>query len=482
MRLTLFALVALAATACKPSDILSVPPPTGIAPASSYATRNGAEQLMENGYARLAAAFGQDGFGDGGLVEWSGMLTDEFQWGYFSFGGAYANIDARRSAAFGGYSELADGAVENLMAARFTLLASVPLLEQYEPPSGRSKIGLAFALVGYTELLAGEDYCAGLPLGYESATGIVYGTPLTTDSLFGVAETHFDSAVKYAGSDPIATPLAALGLARTLLDRGQFAQAATGLSVVPTSFAYLAGLETGGFNQGSVTESDMWDVYVQGYDCGLFTPVDRKGQNGLNYISAADPRLVFNPTIIKTCDGYYGSLGYTKALADSILYYPMKVGNPSSGITLATGVEARLIEAEAALQAGQVGTWAAALNALRSDAPATYLQSAAAVPPLTPDSTTGASAAMRVDVMFRERAFWLYGNGTRLGDMRRLIRQYGRDQSTVFPIGSYPGNAYNTLPTPIPTYGPDVNLTLPTGAGGLSDPNANYKGCLNRAA
>jgi hypothetical protein len=100
------------------------------------------------------------------------------------------------------------------------------------------------------------------------------------------------------------------------------------------------------------------------------------------------------------------------------------------------------------------------------------------VPPLTTDSTTAATAATQVDVMFRERAFWLYGTGTRLGDMRRLVRQYGRDQSTVFPVGPYPYASFPGLPSPVPTYGTDVSLTLPTSAGGLTDPNPNYRGCL----
>jgi TonB-dependent starch-binding outer membrane protein SusC len=77
------------------------------------------------------------------------------------------------------------------------------------------------------------------------------------------------------------------------------------------------------------------------------------------------------------------------------------------------------------------------------------------------DSTTGASAAGQVDVMFRERAFWLYGTGTRLGDMRRLIRQYQRDANAV-----------------IPTYGTDVSVMIPTQGSGQT-PNPYYKGCLS---
>jgi hypothetical protein len=69
-----------------------------------------------------------------------------------------------------------------------------------------------------------------------------------------------------------------------------------------------------------------------------------------------------------------------------------------------------------------------------------------------------------------------------LGDMRRLIRQYGRDQSTVYPVGPFPNGNASTLPSPLPNYGTDVNITLPTAAGTYSDPNPAYKGCTNRSA
>lgn len=39
--------------------------------------------------------------------------------------------------------------------------------------------------------------------------------------------------------------------------------------------------------------------------------------------------------------------------------------------------------------------------------------------------------------MFRERAFWMYGTGHRLGDLRRLVTQYGLTQDAVYPTGEY---------------------------------------------
>jgi len=458
---------------CKPSDVLSVPPPTGVLPGSAYQSQSGAEQIEANGAAYLAAGFSQY---QTSVLQWGGLLSDEFQYGDITYSGAWAGVDARMTEALRGFQEPGDLAIQNLMAARLTLLTAVPLLEQYEPPSGKTKIAQAFALMGYTELLAAEDFCAGLPLASPTANGVSYGTPLTTDSLLGVAEAHFDSAIAYAGSDPSVSPLAAIGLARTRLNRGHFAAAATGLAIVATGFVYNAELLPGGYNNGGLTTSNMYDYFTQYDGCAEAFTVDKKGQNGLNYVTAADPRLVFNTTLGETCDALYSGS------ADSVWYYPVKFGNPSTAVPLATGVEARLIEAEAALQAGQVGTWSADLNALRANAPGTYLALASGVPALTTDSTTTASAAMRVDVMFRERAFWLYGMGSRLGDMRRLIRQYGRDQSTVFPIGPYPFGSDKTLPAPLPNYGTDVSLTLPTAAGSLTDPNSSYKGCVSKGA
>jgi hypothetical protein len=55
--------------------------------------------------------------------------------------------------------------------------------------------------------------------------------------------------------------------------------------------------------------------------------------------------------------------------------------------------------------------------------------------------------------------------------MRRLIRQYGRDQATVFPGTG--GVNYRGV-----AYGPDVNLPVPFNE--FVDPN--FKGCLDRKA
>jgi hypothetical protein len=72
--------------------------------------------------------------------------------------------------------------------------------------------------------------------------------------------------------------------------------------------------------------------------------------------------------------------------------------------------------------------------------------------------------------MFSERAFWFFATGHRLGDLRRLVRQYGRAAESVFPTGAYFKGG---------TYGPDVNLPIPFDE--LNNPLAQ-SGCLDREA
>jgi len=59
-------------------------------------------------------------------------------------------------------------------------------------------------------------------------------------------------------------------------------------------------------------------------------------------------------------------------------------------------------------------------------------------PAMAPIPTMPTATADQVNLLYQERAFWLYLTGRRLGDMRRLIRNYGRDPETVFPTGDYP--------------------------------------------
>jgi hypothetical protein len=115
----------------------------------------------------------------------------------------------------------------------------------------------------------------------------------------------------------------------------------------------------------------------------------------------------------------------------------LKYPTIASPVAMVTGIEARVIEAEAALQAGNLALWLQKLNSPRADFNTAH-------PPTPPDSlvplpllTDPGTQAARVDLTFRERAFWFYLTAHRLGDLRRLVNQYGRAIESVYPTGAY---------------------------------------------
>ncbi|HWZ58753.1 MAG TPA: hypothetical protein VNW46_07210 [Gemmatimonadaceae bacterium] len=453
-RILAYAAAGAALLGCRPSDVLSVPPPPGVVSGGSLNTPDGAESIFEAGRYQLFNGL----VGYNNLLMWSETLSDEYTWFLASDAGLGMNVDARTTSAGGGYAEGGDNALQPLLTGRSSLLVALPVMEKYEAATNLSHVGEAFALVGYSELLLAEDYCAGLPLSQvlPGGRGIQYGHPLTTDSLLGVAEAHFDSALAHAAGSDTVVNLASIGLARTLLNRARYDSAALVVANVTPGFVYNTDMPPTP-NQGGTSGVNLYAGMTTVYGVQLINVSDREGTNGQPFISAHDPRLQFDTTFTMT--------------GAATWYVPKKFEN-FEYIPLATGIEAGLIQAEAALHNGS-GAWLTDLQALRTSAGDT----ATIADPISPSA--------RVDLLFSERAFWLFGTGTRLGDLRRLIRQYGRDQSTVFPTGTYvPGTNPSLSSPPILTYGTDVNLTLPTGAQTVVTPSSNpyYKGCIDSGA
>jgi starch-binding outer membrane protein, SusD/RagB family len=113
---------------------------------------------------------------------------------------------------------------------------------------------------------------------------------------------------------------------------------------------------------------------------------------------------------------------------------------------LANGVEARLIEAEAALRQGDAGL--PTFLALHSD-----LRQRVGLGALDAVAVGAMSQREREDLHFQERAYWLWLTSHRLGDLRRLMWDYGRHQSEIFPVGSH-----HRAGAP---YGEDTNIPIP---------------------
>jgi starch-binding outer membrane protein, SusD/RagB family len=442
--------IALSLSGCRVGDVLDVPIPPNVVDPGSLNSANGAEALRAGAIAAFAGSVGGEGTnGTGTLgvqVLYSGELADEYRDGSGNL--LPVELDARRISLAEG--SIFDGTYTGLQKARLAAAQAIASLEQYAASAPRGHVGEMFAIEAYAEVLLAEDVCNGIPLTTVSRDGLIaYGVPLPGDSVFAHALTLFDSADAWSNADPLIAGLAAVGRGRALLDRGRFSDAATAVSATPVGYGYGT--------QIAPTMTSFYEDFA-GHQSGAQTVADRKGGNGLDFVSANDPRL---PTTV---------LG-TIAASGLPTVYPLKFPLHSASndsVPLATGVEASLIRAEALLPAnGGGGTaWLDTLNALR-----TTTGGVAGLAPLTDPGTSDA----QVDLLFRERAFWMFGTGHRLGDLRRLIRQYHRDASTVFPTGNYDNGAESDQ---VSTYGTDVNAPIGT----VEQANPNFHGCLDRNA
>ena len=298
-----------------------------------------------------------------------------------------------------------------LQVARSNQLQALVVLKQ-SLPAQRWRIGEIHGLLGYIETFLAETMCSGVPLSTIDADFTPqYGAPLTTAQVLEQAVKNFDSALVYASDSARILNMARVGRGRALLDLDRPADAATAVTSVPTSFAFTT-------EHSATVQANNAAMNIIG---GRYTVADGKGTNGLNYRTANDQRI--------------GAVLVGNGTDGTPVYRPSRLSAATSPNILANGVEARLIQAEAALRAGDPPTWLARLNDLRATA---------TTPAMTPLTDPGAAAG-RVDLQFRERAFWLFLTGHRFGDMRRLVRYYGRAVNTVFPVGPYKfGGSFGT--------------------------------------
>ena len=291
-------------------------------------------------------------------------------------------------------------------------------------PDAEAGIPEMLSLAGFTYVYFAEAFCSGVPLSKVRGDSLLYGGPVSRTAMLDTAIARFDSALAHPAIvvDANVQYLAQVGRARALLEQSQYAAAGAAVAGVPTAFEYVTE-----HAQSPAVLQNSIHVNSAG---GLWSVSDLEGTNGLPYRTNDDPRVPwsFDP------DNPVGLDGSTPQY--TLLKYP----DVGSAVAVANGIEARLIEAEAQLALGDTAAMLVTLNSLRALDPA--------LSPLTgPTSITEAE-----DMLFSERAFWLFATGHRLGDMRRLIRQYGRTEGTVFPFGPYLKGG---------SYGTDVNIPVP---------------------
>jgi hypothetical protein len=418
---------ALGLGAC--DSVLEVHDPDIILEATS---RAGAIALHNGVFLRLAQATTAGGDAPDGLFLFTGLFVDEFQ-----SGDTFEQRNTTDQRQIAETNSFLSNLSNRINRVRTEGRAAVDALREFAPDP-QDRIGTMFALVAFAENQIGEAWCNGVSFSGVSGATPVFGDPVPYDSAFRRAINHADSALanQTGPNSAEVQNLASVVKARALLNRDLPAEAAAQVAGVPTGFVFQLSHSV---NAG---DNALW---LQNVSLKRYTMADNEGINGLPFITAADPRV---PT-----------MGGASTFDNSGPWVGQQIWTQRDDpVTIASGIEARLIEAEAALRAGNAAGFIAKLNEARATNTA-----------LAPLADPGSDIA-RQDLLFSERAFWLFGTGHRLGDLRRLVRQYGRAQDAVFPTGTW----FRGGP-----YGSDVNLPIPFNE--TNNPNSP-SGCTDRSA
>jgi starch-binding outer membrane protein, SusD/RagB family len=399
------------------------------------AVRNGA--LFE--FARAIGGTSSNLF-DTGLVAYGGLLADEL-WASSTYTTTHNRVDARNVEDTNGGANLVFFWLQR--ARNATELASE--LYTQTPQVNSPAHAQMTALAGYSYVFFAESYCSGVPFSRQPFVGATeYGAPQTTEQILNIALTRFESAIQQAGTSAQQLNLARIGRARALQGLGRFQEAGQAVAEVPTQF--VSNIDFSETSSGQNNGTWFWINSVS-----RLSAATNEGTNGLNYFTRGARPNTIDPRV--PVDSAGTGLG-TNVPQYNQGRYPTR-GAP---IRLASGIEARLIEAEAALNRGQSPAYLVVLNALRA--------AQAGLPPLVDPVTPSA----RVRQLYEERARWLWLTGHRLGDLRRMIWHYGFHGDQVFPIGATIQGV---------SYGDHVNLAIPFSE--LNNPNFDAaQACTDR--
>jgi starch-binding outer membrane protein, SusD/RagB family len=335
--------------------------------------------------------------------------------------------------------------------ARLSAEQAIQLLERFNPTAPAWQAGEMHFVQAYLVNLLAEHYCDGLVFSTVIDGREEFGTPGTTAAAFERALGHANAGLALVtgstANDVRVRNALMVTRGRILLNMNRFADAATAVAAVPTNYQYT-------MLHSQTTQSNF--TWVRNNLDRRFSVGNNEGGNGLNFATAGDPRV---PVCVGgnavTCPG-------TNLRRDDLSQpYHVQLVWPTreTPVGILRGVDARMIEAEAQLRGGNAAASLLTLNTARATVGMAALEDAG-------------TAAARVDQLFRERAFWQFGRGYRVGDMRRLVRQHGRPASAVFPTGAWHKGG---------NYGSDVTIPLPLAE--RNNPNMpSGEMCMNRNA
>lgn len=446
-----FATLGVAMTAlagCARSDLLGVSTPDAIT-LGNLSSADGAEGLRVGAVQRfkLMTALDESSWFYGG------MLVDEWK-----SADTFIQRDETDQRTVREDNSLVTTAYRDIHRARVQAYQAAQALNTYKP-NAKGEIGEMWFIKGYAELQSALDFCNGQPFADLSSGSPDVGVSVSGADAFKMALVSFDSALAVVGSaaDSISVRVrysSQIGRGRAFLSLGQQVEAAAAVAGIPKTFSFNL---TWPATQGK-EDNLIWVLVNSARRYTVQDSADRQGgriPNGMPFVSAKDPRV---PTIQTPKFGFDGSTPYDGQLVFPTFNSPAPVANY---------VDAQLILAESQLAANDAA-WLATLNALRTGPTNIGTLTITGMPALVDPGTAGA----RLDLLFRERAFWTFGRGQRLGDLRREIRVYNKTAAQVFP------GEGGINPRKNSNYGPDVNLPVPQ----AERNNFNFTGCTDRKA
>ena len=393
------------------------------------------------------------------IWQYGGTLADEFKNADFEAGRINADMRLTDAAVSWNYN--------GVTQSRGFVRDAITAMKKYNPDSS-AMIGELYMELAFFEMTLADNYCNGIPLGHTAGEARTNGAPLFIAQVYDSASNHLDTAMALTSTSTAATGVyinraARVWKARVLIakDTANLPAAAALVATVPTAFVYDMTFSSvsGANGMWQLVNSTARISVADSFD--ILNGVPNTIKNALPFASSNDPRV---PVI-------NGDLASPKVVAEDQVTRPFYVALLFKGqfdpLVLASGVDARLYEAEAKLRANDIPGMMAILNSLRTDTPRpviglTTIPAMAALP-------TPASAQDALSLLFREKAYWTFGRGQRLPDLRRLVRQYQRADSLVFPTGHYfKGGEYGT----------DENFPVPSS----EQVNPLFSACLDRKA
>lgn len=313
-------------------------------------------------------------------------------------------------------SEDSNGFWAGVQRARWVAEAGLIRMREIEGYQfdGNAETARAFLFAGLANRWFGENFCQTVfsePYsdetpgpGGETDTGDAMGR----DAAFRRAIPLLEAAMRNAssaGRSDIAMA-AQGGLAQVYLGLGDMQNAASSAAGVPTDFVFAAAYSS---NSGRET-SQIWNETHGRHEVSAWMTL-------AGTVGAGDPRTPWTDC----SDPSNGCPSGNGADGQTIHFRQEKYPTRDDDIPLVKGTEMRLIEAEAALAAGDLATAMAKVNEMRAHHGLDPLESDGTIGSITGGDGGGANLTSMSgwDILDRERHLTLWLEGRRLWDLHR---------------------------------------------------------------